>query len=117
MGQLGKTSFALALLLVLPLTAKARAATFDGEWSVRIASSRSQCGDGVTVSIGISNGRIASSEASVRASGQVAEAGTVSVTLSSGIKRAVGYGHLSGTLGSGTWRSTMCSGTWTAQKI
>ena len=117
MGQLGKASFALALLLMLPLTAKARAATFDGEWSVRIASSTPQCGDGVTLSIGISNGRIASGEALVRASGHVAEAGIVSVTLSSGIKRAVGYGHLSGSSGSGTWRGTMCSGTWTAQKI
>jgi hypothetical protein len=117
MGQLGKASFVLALLVALPLTAEAKAATFDGEWSVRIASSSSQCGDGVTLSIGISNGRIASSETSVRASGHVAEAGIVSVTLSSGIKRAVGYGHLSGSSGSGTWRGTMCSGTWTAQKV
>jgi hypothetical protein len=35
----------------------------------------------------------------------------------SGIKRAVGFGHLSGTSGSGTWRGPICSGTWTAQKI
>ena len=32
-------------------------------------------------------------------------------------KRAVGFGHLAGTSGSGTWRGTMCSGTWTAQRI
>jgi hypothetical protein len=59
----------------------------------------------------------ASSNATVKASGHVAEAGVVSVTLMSGIKRAVGFGHLSGTSGYGTWRGTMCSGTWTAQKI
>jgi hypothetical protein len=117
MGQFGRTKLALALLVLLPLAAQARAATFDGEWSVRIASSSSRCGDGAILSIGISNGEIASSDAAVRASGHVAEAGSVSVTLLSGIKRAVGFGHLSGSSGSGTWRGTMCSGTWTAQKI
>jgi hypothetical protein len=117
MGQSCKIRFALALLLAAPLAAQAKAASFDGEWSVHIASSSSQCGDGATLSIGISNGHIASSDAAVKASGHVAEAGVVSVTLLSGIKRAVGFGHLSGSSGSGTWRGTMCSGTWTAQKI
>lgn len=113
----GKTKFALALLLALPLAATAEAASFDGEWSVRIASSSSECGNGATLSIGINNGTIASSSAAVKASGHVAEAGAISVTLLSGIKRAVGFGHLSATSGSGTWRGTMCSGTWTAQRI
>ena len=48
---------------------------------------------------------------------RVAEAGSISVTLSSGMKRAVGYGRLTATSGSGTWRGAMCSGTWTAQRI
>ena len=47
----------------------------------------------------------------------VAEAGSISVRLVSGIKRATGSGRLSGTSGSGTWRGTMCSGTWTASRI
>jgi hypothetical protein len=116
MGQFCKIRFALALLLAAPLTAQAKAASFDGEWSVHIASSSSECGDGATLSIGISNGHIASSDAAVRASGHVAEAGVVSVTLMSGIKRAVGFGHLSGTSGSGTWRGPMCHGSLTAKK-
>jgi hypothetical protein len=113
----GKIKFALALLLALPLAATAEAASFDGDWSVRIASSSSECGNGATLSIGINNGTIASSNATVKASGHVAEAGAISVTLLSGIKRAVGFGHLSGASGSGTWRGTICSGTWTAQRI
>jgi len=117
MGQICRTRFAITLLVLLPLAAQAKAASFDGEWSVHIASSSSECGNGKTLSIGINNGQIASSDAAVRASGHVAEAGNVSVTLLSGIKRAVGFGHLSGSSGSGTWRGTMCSGTWTAQKI
>ncbi len=53
----------------------------------------------------------------VAASGRVADAGNISVTLSSGMKRAVGSGRLSATSGSGTWRGGLCSGTWTAQRI
>jgi hypothetical protein len=53
----------------------------------------------------------------MNASGRVANAGNISVTLTSGMKRAVGSGRLSATTGSGTWRGAMCSGTWTAQRI
>ncbi len=102
------------LLAFAPL---AHASTFDGRWSVQIASNRPACGNGATVSIGISNGQVASSDAGMTASGRVAEAGTISVTLASGVRRAVGSGHLGGSSGSGTWRGPMCSGTWTAQRI
>jgi hypothetical protein len=105
------------LLSAALLSAPAMAATFDGEWNVQIASKNAACTSGATVSIGISNGRVASSNAAVTATGRVAEAGSISVTLTSGVKRAVGSGQLSGSSGSGTWRAAMCSGTWTAQKI
>jgi hypothetical protein len=95
----------------------AAAATFDGAWNVQIVSSNSACPSGTSVSIGINNGQVASNNAMVTASGRVAEAGSISVTLTSGIKRATGSGHLSATSGSGTWRGAMCSGTWTAQRI
>jgi len=107
----------IVLCLALPLASPAAASIFDGEWSVRIASSSSECGNGATVSIGISNGQVASSDAAMSASGRVADAGNISVTLASGIKRAVGFGRLSGSSGSGTWRGGLCSGTWTAQRI
>lgn len=110
----GLTSLLLAsVLLATPAMASA---TFDGQWSVQIASSNSACSDGASVSIGINNGQVASNTASVSASGRVAEAGNINVTLSSGIKRAVGFGRLSGSSGSGTWRAAVCSGTWTAQR-
>ena len=51
------------------------------------------------------------------ASGRVADAGNISVTLTSGMKRAVGSGQLTATSGSGTWRGALCSGTWTAQRM
>ena len=107
----------IVLALAMPLAQSAAAATFDGQWSVRIASPKQECGDGATLSIGISNGRFASTNAAMQASGRVADGGTISVGLMSGIKHAIGYGHLSGSSGSGTWHGMACSGTWTAEKI
>jgi hypothetical protein len=116
MSAFHKARLTSLLLAGVLLATPAMANTFDGEWSVQIASSNSSCTNGASVAIGISNGQVASNTASVAASGRVAEAGTISVTLSTGIKRAVGFGRLSGTSGSGTWRAAMCSGTWTAQR-
>jgi hypothetical protein len=99
------------------VTTPAAAASFDGAWNVQIASTSSACGDGASVSIGINNGQVGSNDAMVAASGRVAEAGSIRVTLISGIKRAIGSGHLTATSGSGTWRGALCSGTWTAQRI
>jgi hypothetical protein len=113
----GKSFNSIILLSAALLSAApAAAATFDGEWNVQIASSNSACSNGA-VSIGINNGRVASSNAAVTASGRVADAGAINVTLTSGLKRAVGFGRLSGSSGSGTWRAALCSGTWTAQRI
>ena len=119
MGPFRKFTAAAPVLLLagLAIATPATAATFDGEWNVQIASSSTACSGGTSVSIGINNGQVASTSAMVRASGRVAEVGIISVTLASGIKRAVGHGRLSGASGSGAWRAAICSGTWTAQRI
>ncbi len=115
MNGFRKCLFATIVAIALP-AAQASASTFDGAWNVRISSSSETCGNGATVAIGIANGQIASSSAMVTASGRVADAGSINVTLSTGIKRAVGYGRLSGTSGSGTWHGALCTGTWTAER-
>jgi hypothetical protein len=119
MGHFRKTTIATRVLLLLGMSVAtpAAAATFDGSWNVQIASTNIACPSGTSVSIGINNGQVASTNAMVTASGRVADAGNISVTLTSGMKRAVGFGHLTGTSGSGTWRGALCSGTWTAQRI
>ncbi len=119
MGHFRNLTMAVCVvaLSALPFAAPASAATFDGAWNVQIASPKAACGDGANVSIDISNGQVASAASGVSASGRVADAGNINVILISGIKRAVGSGHLSGTSGSGVWRGAMCSGTWTAQRI
>jgi hypothetical protein len=119
MGHFRKTILAsrMLLLLAMSIATPAAAATFDGAWNVQIASSNMACPSGTSVSIGINNGQVASGNAMVTASGHVADAGAISVTLVSGMKRAVGSGRLTATSGSGTWRGALCSGTWTAQRI
>jgi hypothetical protein len=107
----------IVLMAAAHIATPAAAASFDGQWNVQIASTSSVCPSGASVAIGINNGRVESSNAMVTASGRVAEAGSIQVTLVSGIKRAVGSGHLTATSGSGTWRGALCSGTWTAQRI
>jgi hypothetical protein len=113
----GATAVRMLMLAGAILATPAAAATFDGEWNVHSASSNAACSSSTSVSIGINNGHVASTSAMVTASGRVAEAGNISVTLASGMKRAVGLGRLTGTSGSGTWRAALCSGTWTAQRI
>jgi hypothetical protein len=119
MGHFSKTTIAIrvALLAAISAATPAAAATFDGEWNVRIASSSAACPSGTSVAIGINNGQVESSTAMMTASGHVADAGSIRVILISGIKRAVGFGHLNGASGSGTWRAALCSGTWTAERI
>jgi len=107
---------AIAILMVAGISTQAAASSYDGAWNVQIASQNAACSSGTSVSIGINNGQIASNNAMVTASGRVADAGNISVTLASGMKHAVGLGHLAGTSGSGTWHGGLCSGTWTAQR-
>ena len=118
MRYVRQIAFAAGVVMFVQLApaARAEASTFDGSWNVQIASSGVACPSGATVSIDINNGQVESNNAAVTASGHVADAGTINVTLSNGLNRAVGYGRLTGTTGSGTWRGAMCSGTWTAQR-
>ena len=117
MQHFSKTVIAILLLAGTSVATPAAAATYDGSWNVQIASSNAACPRGTSVSIGISNGQVASNSGMVTASGRVADAGVINVTLSSGAKRAVGSGHLTSTSGSGTWHGGVCSGTWVAQRI
>ena len=119
MPNLRKTIIAASIVLLAgaSVATPAAAASFDGAWNVQIASTNSACGGGTSVSIGISNGQVASNNAMMTASGRVAAAGVIRVTLTSGMKQAGGSGHLAGTSGSGTWHGALCSGTWTAQRI
>jgi hypothetical protein len=116
MERVHRAAIAILMVAGISIATPAAASTYDGAWNVQIASQNAACSSGTSVSIGINNGQVASNNAMVTASGRVADAGNINVTLSSGMKRAVGFGHLTGTSGSGTWHGGLCSGTWTAQR-
>src|SRR3981081_2474826 len=103
MGYFCKTFVATRILILLGtvVATPVAASTFGGAWNVQIASANAACG-GATISIGIANGQVESSNALMKATGRVADAGGISVTLTSGIKRAVGSGHLSAPAGAGS---------------
>ena len=117
MSYFRKPAITASLFAALASATPSAAATFDGDWNVQIISSNAACSSGASLSIEINNGQVASNSTAVTASGRVAEAGAIRVTLASGMKRAVGSGVLTSTSGSGTWRAALCSGTWTAQRI
>ncbi len=117
MNYFHKSAIAAALLATLATATPSAAASFDGDWNVQITSSNAACNSGASVSLEINNGQVASNTSAVTASGRVAEAGAIRVTLATGMKRAFGSGTLNGTSGSGTWRAALCSGTWTAQRM
>jgi hypothetical protein len=95
----------------------AAAGSFDGSWSVNIATRSGSCESGASLPIHISNGRIESGASAVSVSGRVADSGGIVVAVSTGYKSATGSGRLAATAGSGTWHGGPCSGTWTAQRL
>src|SRR5260370_12400769 len=62
MERFRKIAHATRVAIVLGILAAtpAAAATYDGSWSVQIASQSAACGDGATIPIGIRNGQVAS---------------------------------------------------------
>jgi hypothetical protein len=116
---------ALALLAVTtvpsfaaPLSSAAKA-NFDGNWSVLIVTERGTCDRAYRYPVRISNGSVGyAGQASFDVFGRVGNNGAVTVTVSRGNQSATGTGALSGTDGSGYWRTASgeCSGTWTAER-
>jgi hypothetical protein len=106
----------LCALSLMATPAAASSSPFDGSWSVKIVTSKGTCDSGATVPIRVTNGAIASDLSIVKASGQVAANGALSVNVGSGLEHANGVGRLSDASGAGTWKGGLCSGTWTASK-
>mgnify|MGYP003465784525 CR=1 FL=1 len=102
MNYFHKSAIAASLLATLATATPSAAASFDGDWNVQITSSNAACSSGASVSLEINNGQVASNTSAVTASGRVAGAGAIRVTLATGMKRGrlrhaqrhVGIGHM-----------------------
>jgi hypothetical protein len=92
---------------------------FDGGWSVQIITQRGACDPNSSFGVEIRDGVVYGS-GGIPVRGRVAGNGAVSVSVSSGDRRADGSGRLSRNSGGGTWRGVgsqgACSGRWSASR-
>jgi hypothetical protein len=97
------------------------AASHDGNWKVTIITEAGNCDAAYSYPVKVSGGVVSyNGEGNFAIAGNVADAGTVKVSISRGEQRADATGKLSGDSGAGQWigksASTNCSGRWEASK-
>jgi hypothetical protein len=115
------TSLAVSLAaMTVSGTAMAQKAPqqFDGNWSVQVLTQKGDCEKVYRYPIKVENGTISyGGQEGISASGGVGKSGALKGSISAGDRRADVVGRVSGTSGTGTWKtSTGCSGNWTAEK-
>jgi hypothetical protein len=109
---------AVAAAIALAGASKA-ASNHDGNWKVTIITQAGNCDPAYSYQVKVEGGRVSyGGSGSFEISGNVAEAGEVSVAIARGDQRANASGKLSGNSGAGQWSgkssSTACSGRWEA---
>lgn len=111
--------FAVFATAMLPSTADARVAGYDGIWNVTFATTRGNYSSGYRVPFTVTGSRV-SSAGGGRVSGRVNRGGAVAVEVSVGASHASGGGRLAGVNGAGAWNGVIsgdrCSGTWQATR-
>jgi hypothetical protein len=101
--------------------AVARAAAYDGSWSVVINTENGACDPQYRFGVQIINGNVVyDGGGGANLQGQVSPNGAVWVSVAAAGQRADGQGRLSRNVGSGTWRGQgaagACAGTWQAAR-
>jgi hypothetical protein len=97
------------------------AASHDGIWKVTIITQAGNCDPAYSYPVKVSGGVVSyNGDGSFTIAGNVADAGTVKVSISRGDQRADATGKLTGDSGAGQWSgksaSTACSGRWEATR-
>ncbi|UFZ02125.1 hypothetical protein LQG66_22815 [Bradyrhizobium ontarionense] len=116
-------SAALATMLTAGLAVvpaePARAAGFDGAWTVLIITQAGNCDQGYSFPVKIAGGRVTSS-GTANITGTVGRGGAVTVRVSQGGSYASGSGRLGAASGFGVWSgkgsSGTCRGRWEATR-
>jgi hypothetical protein len=112
------TAFAIS---AVSAAASARAASFDGPWSVLVTTTRGPCDQSYRYGVMIRGGSVSYlGGGAVSVSGRVSSSGQVNVSVSSSGQSAHGSGRLSNGRGGGKWSGQgpqgACSGTWSASQ-
>ena len=109
----------MAVAALSPTGAFAGRGTFDGSWSVQIATVRGACPSDVGFAVDVRDG-VVSAAGLLNVSGNVTANGLTRVRIASGNQSASGTGRLSGNSGSGTWQGVssqgLCAGRWSASR-
>ncbi|HEY8336943.1 MAG TPA: hypothetical protein VIQ05_24370 [Tardiphaga sp.] len=112
---------AIALAGAAHAAAAHAAAAHDGLWKVTIITQAGNCDPAYSYPVKVSGGIVSyNGDGSFAIAGNVADAGTVKVSISRGEQRADATGKLSGDSGTGQWSgksaTTACSGRWEATR-
>ena len=115
------TFAALALVAAVATTGAKASAAFDGSWKVTIITQSGNCDPAYSYPVKVESGRVTySGDGSFEISGNVGDAGAVSVAIARGDQKASASGKLTATSGSGQWTgkssSTACAGRWEATR-
>ncbi|UZE49479.1 hypothetical protein [Rhodopseudomonas sp. P2A-2r] len=94
-------------------------ASHDGTWKVTIITQTGNCDPAYSYPVKVSGGVVSyNGDGSFTIAGNVADAGTVKVSIARGDQRADATGKLTGDSGTGQWSgksaTTACSGRWEA---
>ena len=97
------------------------ASSHDGDWKVTIITESGNCDPAYSYPVKVVGGRVSyNGDGSFQISGNVADAGSVNVSIARGEQKANASGKLSGNSGTGQWSgkssTTNCSGRWEASK-
>ena len=111
---------ASAILAVESGVADARAAGYDGSWTVLIITEAGSCDQAYSFQVRIAGHRVMAGGGSANVTGSVGEGGGVAVRVSSGGSFANGTGRLRPGSGAGRWSGRgsagVCSGRWQATR-
>ena len=112
---------AIALAGALLLAGPAHASEYDGAWKVNIITQSGDCDPVYSYPVNITGGRVSyAGSGGFDISGNVANAGAVSVNIALGEQSAHASGKLAGQSGMGKWTgksaTAACSGRWEASR-
>lgn len=113
-------AFVMTSLAILPAS-DARAASFDGHWSVLIVTQKGDCDAAYRYEVRIAGGTVSyAGTGDFTVSGRVNAGGGVNVSIQRGNQSANGSGRLRGNSGAGNWSgkspTAACSGRWEAER-
>ena len=115
-------ALALTALAILCAAPQAKAAPYDGSWTMYVVTTDGHCGT-ITVGLAISGGKIFSTSGKfvgrpIQVAGIIGASGETKINAVAGPREAQGTGQFTKAKGTGKWNGTgpsgVCSGTWFA---